>query len=134
MLPLDKEKLNKIAKLEKAVKDRWGDDAIQTPQSTWTDEKELDYKKQTQQLAEKLQNNHSEEKIDQGDFFITKRLLSKESKTYCKTCDSQIRTLKDEVYDKKWDCCYRCFINYIEDREERWKKGWRPNADKENTT
>ncbi len=40
MLPLDEKKLNEIAKLEKAIKERWGEEAIKTPQSGWDEEKE----------------------------------------------------------------------------------------------
>ena len=27
----------------------------------------------------------------------------------------------------KFDCCEKCYIQWVEGREERWKKGWRPN-------
>ena len=30
-------------------------------------------------------------------------------------------------YMTKYECCFNCYIQYIEDREERWKSGWRPN-------
>jgi len=26
----------------------------------------------------------------------------------------------------KYDCCEKCFIKYVDGREERWQKGWRP--------
>jgi hypothetical protein len=26
-------------------------------------------------------------------------------------------------------CCASCFIQWVEDREERWTAGWRPSAD-----
>ena len=27
----------------------------------------------------------------------------------------------------KYDCCFRCFLQYVDEREERWKSGWRPD-------
>ena len=26
----------------------------------------------------------------------------------------------------KYDCCFKCFVKYVEDREKRWSTGWRP--------
>ena len=53
MLPLDNKKLNQIAKLEKAIKERWGDEAIKTPQSDWDETKEKEYKEQQKEFAKK---------------------------------------------------------------------------------
>ena len=33
---------------------------------------------------------------------------------------------RDDVYMNKYECCHSCYIQYVEDREERWKAGWRP--------
>lgn len=129
MLPLDKDKLNQIAKLEKAVKERWGEETIKTPQSTWDETKEKEYKEQQKELAKKIQSNDSESKEEREGFFITKRLLSKESKTKCSLCSSQIKNLKDETCKTKWDTCFRCYVRWIEGREQRWKEGWRPDED-----
>ena len=60
MLPLDNKKLNEIAKLEKAIKERWGDEAIKTPQSDWDETKEKEYKEQQKEFAQKIQSNDSE--------------------------------------------------------------------------
>jgi hypothetical protein len=31
------------------------------------------------------------------------------------------------MYLSKYDCCFECYVEYIEDREQRWEKGWRPD-------
>ena len=134
MLPLDNKKLNEIAKLEKAIKKRWGDEAIKTPQSEWDEEKEKEYKEQQKDFAQKIQSNNSEVLEDQDGFFITKRLLNKESKSKCSTCSAQIKTLKDETCKTKWGTCFKCYVQWIEGREERWKKGWRPNENNHSET
>lgn len=28
-----------------------------------------------------------------------------------------------------WGSCFLCFIEFIEDREQRWKDGWRPTPE-----
>ena len=37
---------------------------------------------------------------------------------------------KDDFYMNKFECCHCCYIQWVDGREERWLKGWRP--DKEN--
>ena len=32
----------------------------------------------------------------------------------------------DDVYMTKFGCCFKCYVQWVEDREERWKTGWRP--------
>jgi len=29
----------------------------------------------------------------------------------------------------KFDCCYKCYWQWVEGREDRWKTGWRPNKE-----
>lgn len=34
----------------------------------------------------------------------------------------------DKTY-YKWGCCRYCFVHFIENREQRWKDGWRPSPE-----
>ena len=34
--------------------------------------------------------------------------------------------LSDDLYMNKFDCCFNCYIQYVEGREARWHSGWRP--------
>ena len=43
------------------------------------------------------------------------------------------KSVKDDVCLVKFDCCNNCYIQYVENREERWLKGWRPNENNETT-
>ena len=45
----------------------------------------------------------------------------------CPVCGKYSFQLKDDLYMNKFDCCYECFIQYIQGREERWDSGWRPD-------
>jgi len=72
-------------------------------------------------------NEEYQEKIDINGIKVSKKLLNRESLTLCSVCGSFPRKSMDDVCFIKFDCCYRCYIQYVEDREEKWLKGWRPN-------
>ena len=75
--------LNNIAATEKAIAEKYGDEAIVNPNSNWT------------------------------------------------VCGTFPKKSMDDVCITKFDCCHGCYIKYVDDREERWLKGWRPkNANK----
>ena len=40
-----------------------------------------------------------------------------------------IGKIRDDVFMNKFDCCFRCYIQWIDGREERWATGWRPKSD-----
>ena len=45
----------------------------------------------------------------------------------CPVCDTYSFNVKDDVYMNKFQCCWKCYIQWVEDREDRWQSGWRPN-------
>jgi hypothetical protein len=126
---------NKIAQLEMAVAKRWGEETIQNPKATWTDEKEQEYKKQIKELWDKERELEDKEiKVKQNGFFITQKLLNRETQANnCPVCNKLARTAKDDVYIIKFECCFNCYIQWVEGREERWKTGWRPKTNGNNT-
>lgn len=48
---------------------------------------------------------------------------------WCPVCDLVMRDKDNSIYFK-WGCCNFCFIEHVEDREERWLGGWRPPTNK----
>ena len=91
----------------------------------WDDEKEREY------LAE-LKSNYRDDKteserVEFGGVLISEELLNRESERSCPTCNTYSFKSVDDLYMTKFDCCYKCYIQWIEGREERWQKGWRPN-------
>ena len=76
---------------------------------------------------QKADNN---EKVNKEGFLLDKNLISKESKRVCPTCDKYSFDLRDDLYMNKFECCRICYIQWVEDREERWLNGWRPDNDK----
>ena len=120
--------LNFIVKLEKAISDRWGAEAIENPKKHWTPEKE---KKHTEEVKKfykrKFFRDSKNSKEKYKGFLISKKLLNKEPRKNCPVCGAFPKKSMDDVCLVKFECCYKCFIQYVEGREERWIKGWRPN-------
>jgi len=131
-----KKDLNKIAYIEKAIAKKFGQEAIINPSSGWTDEKEEEYLEQLKEFySRQRKKEEADEKIEEEGFLLSKNLISKESKRVCPICSEYSFSMKDDLYMNKFECCYKCYIQFIEDREERWADGWRPNneADKNKT-
>jgi len=80
------------------------------------------------ELYQKVKKNDEwQEKIDLNGIKVSKKLFNRDSIRCCPVCGSFARTAKDDVYLIKFECCDNCYIQYVEDREGRWLKGWRPN-------
>ena len=123
--------LNDIAKFEQAIAKKYGPEAVENPRKYWNDEKEKEYQEQLKKLAKKERlNEEKDDKVEQDGFLISKKLLNKETtRRVCPVCKTYSFKIKDDVFMNKFDCCYSCYIQWVDDREERWEKGWRPNND-----
>ncbi len=53
-------------------------------------------------------------------------LINKNTNKTCCVCERYSFESHDDLYLTKFETCKECYIQYIEDREERWTKGWRP--------
>ena len=116
-----KKDLNYIAKLEQAIAKKYGEETIQNPRSTWTQEKEQKYLEEIKEIyKQELENKSSDEKIQANGFFVSKKLLTKKEDRTCPTCFVYSFEQKDDVYMNKYDCCYRCYLKFVEGKEERW--------------
>ncbi len=119
-----KKDLNYIAGLEKAISKKYGEEAVQNPSSNWTPEKEKEY---LQQLKENKAKEMTKDRVEERDgFLFSAKLIKKDSKNNCSVC-SNILKQQDMLYETKYECCRNCYVQYVEDREERWLKGWRPD-------
>ena len=120
-----KKDLNEIAAIEKAIKEKYGDDAIQNPKKSWTEEKEKRYLEDLKRFYKK---NQKARRLEEKEGFLIKDKKSSNSQERtCPVCGAYSFDAKDDLYMNKFECCYNCYIQYIEGREERWKTGWRPN-------
>jgi len=118
---------NFIAKVEQAIEDKYGEEAIQNPKANWSAEKEKEYLEQIKKIQQKQRKtNEAKDKIEVNGFFISKKLLNKDSKRLCPVCETYSFEMKDDLYMSKFECCFDCYIQWVEGREERWESGWRP--------
>ena len=125
---------NYVVKIEKAIAAKYGKEAVQNPRQNWTEEKERDFleklKASTRRMHELAQKD---EKVEVNGVLISKKLLIRETNRECPVCSVYSFDKRDDVYMNKFKCCFGCYIQYVEDREERWKSGWRPKSG-DNTT
>ena len=125
---MSKKDWNKLAKFEQAISKRYGPEAVQNPKANWTAEKEQEYLDQIKRLSEKeMQLLEKDEKVELNGILVPKKLLNKESNRTCDVCSVYSFDVRDDVYMNKFDCCWNCYIQWVEGREERWLSGWRPN-------
>ena len=122
---------NKIVAIEKAIAEKYGTEAIVNPKAKWDELKEKEYLSQMKEFYQKIKNNEEQqEKIEINGIKVSKKLLNRESLTLCTVCGSFPKISMDDVCLTKFECCFNCYVQYVEDREERWLKGWRPHEDK----
>jgi hypothetical protein len=126
--------LNYIAGLEKAIKKKYGSEAIENPANNWDNEKEIDYLSQLEEFVAKQKRAEQDSEAENVDgILVSRKLLSKEGIKNCPVCAGKVKTINDDIYMTKYECCSKCYINYIDGREQRWLEGWRPkNVTKNN--
>ena len=116
-----------IARLEKAIQEKYGRETIINPKHNWDEKKEQQYLEQLKEYSKKQQAIKEEtERIEKDGFFLPKNLINKTSKRKCPICKAYSFDKRDDLYMNKFECCWKCYIQWIEDREERWLSGWRP--------
>ena len=112
---------NKIAKIEKAITQKYGELAVANPRSFWTQEKEEAYLSELKQIHnEEIKSKEYNEKINKDGFLVAKKLLNRERDRTCPACFTYSFNPKDDFYMNKYDCCAKCYVQFVEDREERW--------------
>jgi Pyruvate/2-oxoacid:ferredoxin oxidoreductase delta subunit len=124
-----KKDLNKIAAIEKAIKQKYGDETIQNPKANWDEAKEKEYLEQLKKQYKKdIKKKDQTQKVETNGFLVSKQLLNKDSSRNCPVCRVYSFELKDDLYMDKYECCHSCYVEWVEGREERWlKEGWRPD-------
>ena len=118
------------AKLEKALKKKYGDDLLKPCELKEDFFEDLEI--QEQRLYDKEYHNASarERFENRNGYLINKRLVRKEISNcpYCNRYKIHF-TLEDDYKLSKYGCCDKCFDRHIEGREKRWLDGWRPNRE-----
>ena len=127
---MKKEEQEYIAKLEKAISQKYGAETINNPRRFWDEVKEQRYLSQSQEEQKKFAKlSDSQDKVEQDGFLINKKLLTRDHNRTCPLCEKYSFHPRDDLYMNKFGACCNCYIQYIEDREERWITGWRPTKE-----
>ena len=119
-----------IPKLEKAIAQKYGDEAVHNPKRFWDEDKEKEYIQQSQEEQQKFAKlAETQDKVEQDGFLINKKLLTRDHNRDCLVCGKYSFHPRDDLYMNKFEACFTCYVNYIEDREQRWASGWRPQKE-----
>ncbi|MAL15613.1 MAG: hypothetical protein CL554_19570, partial [Algoriphagus sp.] len=106
-----KKDLNYIAKLEKAIRKKYGQEAIENPAKHWDEEKEKEYLLQLKDFVEKQRKKETAiEPENVNGVLITRKLLNKDNKINCPVCKKRTKTVRDDIYMNKFECCEQCYI------------------------
>ena len=119
---------DKIAKIEKAMSKKFGKESIVNPKSGWDDEKEKQYLEDLKQFYSE-ESSQADDKINEDGFFVPRNLINKEINRVCPVCETYSFSSKVDLYMNKFECCEKCYIQWVEGREERWHDGWRPDKE-----
>tara|TARA_Y100000310_G_scaffold74257_1_gene70382 strand:+ start:7065 stop:7445 length:381 start_codon:yes stop_codon:yes gene_type:complete len=108
-----------LVKVEKAIEEKYGTETIQNPKLNWNDIKEKEYLQQIRYISNRQK---PKEKIEVNGVLLPTKLFKNDSKNTCLSCNVYIKSVRDEMYMTKFNCCWHCYIKYVEGREEQWDK------------
>ena len=116
-----------LAATEQAIAKKYGPETIRNPSASWTPEREREFIEQQKAVQKRKQQLDSQnEKVEVDGVLMPKKLLNRDTRRSCPVCEEYSFSSRDDVYMIKFECCYNCYIQWVEDREERWATGWRP--------
>ena len=118
---------NYIASVEKAITEKYGKNTAQDFRHEWAEDKEKEYLSQLKEMTTKRDNNSiKKEEIVVGDVKITKRRTKQKDDRTCPVCKTYSFSRRDDLYMNRFKCCYDCYVDFVEYREEAWNNGERP--------
>ena len=113
-----KKDLNYIQALEKAIKEKYGEEATFNPKQFWDEQKEKEYIEDVKKAAkQEYKNLQSQEKVEVDGLLIPKKLINKKELKECTNCKIYSFNKKDDLYLNKFKVCYKCYVCNIEDKK-----------------
>ena len=110
-----------IIHYEKAIAEKYGDEAVQNPRNNWDEEKEKEYIEQLKKIAKLERENRSKDDlVEHNGVLISKKLLTRREQRTCPVCDVYSFSVRDDLYMNKFKCCFKCYVKHVEGREEKW--------------
>ena len=121
---------NKIAKYERAIADKYGKETVDNPKRFWNPDKEKEYLEQMKLFYSAIEDRkRKSEREEANGIKVSGKALKKGGSRTCPVCSTYSFESKDDLYMNRYQCCFPCYIQYVEDREDRWSSGWRPEID-----
>ena len=117
-----------IASIEKAIAEKYGKETVQDFRAEWDEKKEDNYLEQLKEVRKNIPtspSNSVEVRLD--DYSTIRRNKYKNLSRICPVCKTYSFSMKDDLYMNRFDCCFGCYIDFVEDREDRWKEDKRPD-------
>ncbi len=125
-----KKDYDQIAAVEKAIAEKYGKDAAQDIRGEWGDEKEKEYLNQIKNISKNKRTQKKTTTEIAENTFISEKVSRRKDERQCPVCKTYSFSMKDDLYMNRFSCCYECYIDFVRDREDRWKDGWRPDNDR----
>lgn len=126
---MSKKDYNLIAAFEKAIVEKYGKNTVQDFRSYWEEEKEKDYLEQLKDRKTKTENKTNKEEIKAGEIVIRKRHKKDKQSRTCPVCKTYSFSMRDDLYMVRHECCYRCYVDFVEPDKKSWEEGNRPTED-----
>jgi len=114
---MNKKDYNYIASVEKAIAEKYGKDAVQDFRNTWEEGKEKEY-------LDQLKERNTKRKAPLG-----KMPAGRKQERTCPVCKTYSFSPKDDLYMNRFKCCFGCYVDFVEKREDRWDTGERPSEE-----
>jgi len=121
---------NYVAAVEKAIAEKYGVETVQDFRSKWGKEKEEEYLKQLKEAKKTHFRKKADEEIETSSYRIKKSKKTKKAQRSCPVCKTYSFSTKDDLYMNRFNCCFGCYIDFVEGNEDRWKEGYRPEQDR----
>lgn len=114
---------NIILNIENEIKKKYGEETIQNPKSNWDEQKEKQYLNNLKEISEReRQTDNESEYISIHGVLMPLKLFKEENNRVCIACKAYSFNKVDDIYLNKFKTCFKCYVNLIEDREEKWLK------------
>lgn len=104
--------------VEKEMVKKYGECILQDPEVFWDPQKEQRYRADIKKI--KQEESLVVETEVAKEVFIQNKLLIN-SKRLCFICDKNFFGYFDELYLNKFECCFKCYVQYVEGREDKWE-------------
>lgn len=125
-----KKDYNHIAAIEKAISEKYGKNAAQDLRSEWDDKREKEYLEQLKSANKRRSKAERKDEEIAENTFISTRVGKRKDTRSCPVCETYSFSMKDDLYMNRFSCCYLCYVDFVQDREERWEDGWRPDQER----